>query len=85
MAQIAAVVAAEGQPISISPDSVVGRWAGDRVMLLGDYDESEMWDELPTYRNITRQLVEAWNEFIELPDMKLTFNATCSCQTVDAS
>jgi hypothetical protein len=66
-------------------DSVVGRWAGDRVVLVGDYDESKIWDELPTFHNITKELVETWNKFIELPDMKLRFNATCSCQTVNAS
>ncbi|REK08646.1 MAG: hypothetical protein DWQ37_20120 [Planctomycetota bacterium] len=73
-------VAAEGQPIAEDGKSVVGRWAGDRVALVGDYDRSRLWDELPRYRNISKELVEAWNDFIEIDDMKLTFNPNCNCQ-----
>jgi len=72
-------VAMEGQPISAPKDTVVGRWAGDRVALVGDYDESKLWDELPRYRNISRDLVTEWNAFIEIPKMQLTFNDDCSC------
>lgn len=49
----------EGQPIHLSPDSVVGRWAGDRVALIGDYDVSRLWDELPAFRNVSGEVVEA--------------------------
>jgi hypothetical protein len=84
-AGIAQAAAAEGQPVTESPDSVVGRWAGDRVVLVGDYDESEMWDELPTYRNVSKELAEAWNEFIGNSDMLLRFNPMCACQKEDAS
>src|ERR1700680_3577624 len=82
LVQLASV---EGRPVAPDVGSVVGRWAGDRVVLVGDYDESKIWDELPAYRNITKELVETWKRFIDLPDMKLTFNAMCSCQTVEAS
>jgi hypothetical protein len=74
------VAAAEGQPIDADPKSVVGRWAGDRVALVGDYDKSKLWDDLPGYRNISKELVAAWNQFIEIDEMKLTFNQECSCQ-----
>lgn len=79
-AAIMQCVAAEGQPVVLSPDSVVGRWAGDRVVLVGDYDKSKVWDELPRYRNISKELAEAWNAFIELEDRKLNFNSECSCR-----
>ena len=62
-------------------DSIVGRWAGDRVVLVGDYDESKLWDELPTYRNISKEVVETWNRFIELDDMQLEYRPGCSCST----
>jgi hypothetical protein len=78
--KLGAVVGMEGKPISPSPESVVGRWAGDRVVLVGDYDESNLWEELASYRNISRELVDAWNPFIELKEMKLRFNPTCSCR-----
>lgn len=76
---IAQAVAAEGQPLPLSPDSIVGRWAGDRIILVGDYDQSKLWDKLPQYRNVTQELVRAWNGFMNLPDRQLTYNAECSC------
>jgi hypothetical protein len=72
----------EGGPIACLLSPVVGRWAGDRVALVGDYDGSRLWDELyekKSFRNISRDLVAVWNDFIELDDHKLTFNAGCSC------
>ncbi|MFO1043313.1 MAG: hypothetical protein U0941_16080 [Planctomycetaceae bacterium] len=68
----------EGQPIA-PDDTIVGRWAGDRVALVGDYDSSKLWDELPTYRNISKDVVETWNQFMDLDDRKLTYNPDCSC------
>jgi hypothetical protein len=29
-----------------NPQAIVGRWAGDRVVLCGDYDDSHLWDAL---------------------------------------
>ena len=77
------VASLEGQSIAPEPGSIVGRWAGDRVALVGDYDKSEIWNELLTYRNVSRELVQAWNDFVEIDDMKLKFNPTCSCQQKD--
>jgi hypothetical protein len=59
--------------------AIVGRWAGDRVVLCGDYDDSRLWDALPRYRNVSRELVEAWNAFMELPNRKLTYDPNCGC------
>jgi len=50
--------------------------------MIGDYDTSGLWKELyeeKTYTNISRCLVDAWNAFIEIPEMRLTFNPDCSC------
>ncbi len=70
----------EGRPIDAPADALVGRWAGDRVVLIGDYDESKLWHELPAYRNISEELVRTWNGFMDLDHKKLEFNPTCSCQ-----
>jgi hypothetical protein len=70
----------EGGPIRCLVHPVVGRWAGDRVALVGDYDGSLLWKELygkRSFRNISRDLVEVWNDFIEIPEKKLTFDASC--------
>lgn len=69
----------EGRPVKAPKDSIVGRWAGDRILLVGDYDASGLFDASAEFRNVTRELVEAWNEFIDLPDRKLTYRPDCSC------
>jgi len=69
----------EAEPVQIPADAMVGRWAGQRVTLVGDYDESRWWDELDGYRHITREVVEEWNRHMSLDDMQLEFNVDCSC------
>ena len=51
-----------------------GRWAGERVVLIGDYDESRLWDNLKNeYEDISQQLVEDYNDFIGTEDSKLKY------------
>jgi len=51
-----------------------GRWAGDRIVLIGDYDESGLYHEaFETYRDISKDLVEEFNRFIELDEFKLRY------------
>ena len=76
---VLAGVAMEGQPAPSVPDTTVGRWAGDRVALVGDYDESKLWEQLPTFRNITADVVRDWNDFVDVQEMKLKYDPTCSC------
>lgn len=71
----------EGGPIRCPLSPIAGRWAGDRVALVGDYDSSQLWGELSRYRNISQELVDEWNAFIELPDLKLEFRSDCSCNS----
>jgi hypothetical protein len=80
---IQAGVAREGQSFSAPPDSTVGRWAGDRVELVGDYDDSGLWDELPSYRNISAEVVRDWNAFMDIPENQLQHNAGCRCSKRD--
>jgi hypothetical protein len=75
---VAKGVAQEGVPVEVSLSSVVGRWAEDRVCLLGDYDESGVWSELGSYKNITKQLIEEWNEFLGDADFSLRYR-NCGC------
>jgi len=61
-------------------DSIVGRWAGDEVYLVGDYDESQLFREAyDGYRNISKEVIEAWNGFIDIEQMLLEHNENCSC------
>jgi hypothetical protein len=69
----------EGGAICCPLSPIAGRWAGDRVVLVGDYDSSHLWDELGDYRNISHELVQEWNEFIELADKRLDFTPCTSC------
>lgn len=51
-----------------------GRWAGSRIVLIGDYDESRLWDKLEEeYKDISRELVKDYNDFIEIPENKLDY------------
>ena len=71
-------VAREGMSMPIPSSSIVGRWAGDRITLIGDYDESGLWNELDSYTNISQPLVEEWNRFVGDKDFELTYRP-CSC------
>ena len=67
----------EGGPIVPPLSFIVGRWAGDRIALVGDYDSSKLWKELPKWRNISKEVVETWNDFIGLPEKKLDYRSAC--------
>ena len=72
----------EGGLITRPVSPIVGRWAGDRIALIGDYDGSRLWDQLyraKTFRNISGDLVETWNDFIEIDSMKLSYKPCPSC------
>jgi hypothetical protein len=59
--------------------SIAGHWAGDRLALVGDYDSPDIYKESHTYRNISKDLVEPWNNFIGVDELKLKLNP-CPCQ-----
>ena len=70
----------EGGPIRCALSPIAGRWAGDAVALVGDYDSSKLWDVPTGYRNISRDLVTEWNRFIEITEKQLTFALCSSCR-----
>lgn len=71
--------AREGMAMPIPSCSVVGRWAGDRIAIVGDYDKSGLYQEAKQFTNISAQLVDEWNRFVgEDERFQLTFNP-CSC------
>jgi hypothetical protein len=39
----------------------LGRWAGDRITLVGDYDASGLYREAAQYKNISAQLYTEYN------------------------
>lgn len=41
--------------------ALVGSWAGDRIALIGDYDESEIYDDAHKFKDITDDLIALWN------------------------
>jgi len=75
---LAKAQAREGMPMPIPSSSVVGRWAGDRIALVGDYDESGLYQDAKRFTNISEQLVEEWNRFVEDEHFQLRYNP-CSC------
>ncbi len=65
------------------PKALVGRWAGDHVVLVGDYDSSGLYEKSKRFRNISHELAEVWNQFVPLGDKQLTLHKSCSCQHLD--
>lgn len=52
--------------------SLAGHWAGDRVVLVGDYDDSKLFDIAEKeFMNISKQLVKEFNDFIHIKDYQL--------------
>jgi hypothetical protein len=56
----------------VAENRLAGSWAGDRIALVGDYDESKLFDAAERkFRNISQELVEEFNDFIEVGELKL--------------
>lgn len=52
-----------------------GRWAGNRVVVVGDYDKSGLYDKAQKrFKDVTKRVVKDFNEFIEDPDKKLEYH-----------
>lgn len=61
-----------GGDINFDGTGYAGRWAGDEVYLVGDYDESRLYQQTGSgYTNIAPGLVEEYNRFIELKELML--------------
>ena len=77
---IAEGIRREGLPVSLPPDSIVGRWAGDRIVLVGDYDDSGLYMiASDSYLNISEPLVEVWNQFVGDQDFQLQYQLCDVC------
>ena len=49
-----------------------GRWAGDRIVVVGDYDESKLFKKADdSFTDISSEVKEEFNKFIEVDDCKL--------------
>lgn len=61
-----------GGDISISDQKYAGRWAGDKVYLVGDYDESNLFERAEKeFTNISQPLAEEYNDFIGVKELQL--------------
>ena len=50
-----------------------GRWAGDRIVIVGDYDESGLYQRTEKeYTEISNEIVDEFNDFIEVKQYKVT-------------
>lgn len=54
-----------------------GRWAGDQVYLVGDYDESGLYEHAKRhFRTIAKELATEYNQFIGIKERQLTYLPT---------
>ena len=64
--------------------NIVGSWAGDKISLVGDYDSSGLYDiAREQYKNISEELIEAWNDSIDSDQYKLNFTPCNDCPKSD--
>ena len=64
-------------------DKLVGSWAGDSVVLVGDYDQSNLFDiAREEYQNISRDIGQAFNRFTGSQERQLTLEACDGCNKV---
>lgn len=61
-------------------DRIAGRWAGDPVRLIGDYDDSDLYQHAKRYRNISEPVVGQWIQFVELDTHRLVYHCCSSCE-----
>jgi hypothetical protein len=62
-----------GGDIRLENPQFAGRWAGDEVYLVGDYDESDLYKIAQSeYHNISRELATEYNQFVEIEECKLS-------------
>jgi hypothetical protein len=55
--------------INFENPQFAGHWAGDEVYLVGDYDESNLYETAQSqYHNISKELATEYNQFIEIQE-----------------
>jgi len=61
-----------GGDCDTSKTKYAGRWAGDKVYLVGDYDESKLFDKAEReFTNISKSLGQEYNDFIGVKRLQL--------------
>jgi hypothetical protein len=61
-----------GGDVRFNAPQFAGRWAGNEVYLIGDYDESNLYEIANSeYRNISKELATEYNLFIQVDKCKL--------------
>lgn len=69
----------EGGGGDVEPDpslEFAGRWAGDQVYLVGDYDSSQLYQQAKSsYRNIAKPLVAEYNRFMDSEERQLLYQS----------
>lgn len=66
------IIQAAGLQIGRGHFKTCGRWAGDRVLVVGDYDESGLYDlAKKEFKEISAEVIPEFNEFIEIEKLKV--------------
>jgi len=67
----------------IDPHTVkyAGRWAGDRVVLIGDYDSSGLYEKVRTeYKNISAETASEFNKLVGCRTLELKAKECNACK-----
>jgi hypothetical protein len=61
-----------GGDCDTSTTKYAGRWAGDKVYLVGDYDDSHLFQKAEQeFTNISKPLAQEYNDFVAIAESKL--------------
>ncbi|WP_417851082.1 hypothetical protein [Thalassoglobus sp.] len=83
---IAKTMTQEGKPMSLPSSAMAGRWAGDRIAMVGDYDSSGLYTVASnTYQNISGPLAEEYNRFMDVDEWKVQYDCCGSCRERESS
>jgi len=48
-----------------------GRWAGDRIVVVGDYDKSKLYERASKrFKEISKEVIPEFNDFVEDKDLQ---------------
>ncbi len=54
--------------------STAGRWAGNRIVIVGDYDASSIYQRARAeFEEISREIIDDFNDFVEIEAKKLRY------------
>ena len=72
-----------GRPYSAAARSAIIASPHTWDVLIGNYDSKRLWYEAKNYLNISWDVADVWNRFVDDPGKKLTVCKNCYCEAME--